>query len=494
MFGIYGIKRDAKTSIDPFAARKGEPMYDDAFNLAAPSNQRRAVRMCSELRRRPDLVLKIDSCVLEALQAWGEARSIYGSFPFTPENNFYRALSDFVKAFPRYQTDVGLQHAPGSPLLHVNWMRVRVQTTVPMGKGAYDVQDEYNAWIEYLSDFNTRPVEGEEENSPPPPHPSVRTTGGVWVDMATEVAAVEGTKLAILISTGFAVGAIVIFTGNVIIALLALVSLLTIVATVLGFFQIIGWRLGIIEAVSITILVGLSCDFSLHLAEAYSQSTFHGRGNRGKDAVTRVGSPIFAAAFTTFLAVVPMLGCTIQVLAKFGAIIPVCIVLSLFYGLHLFTPLLMMVGPAGNLRGFLRGLPSIVFRTQARRIMFMFITAVLFSLVMPVTRRIVAVSLPSFIPIVVVVFLCLALWVRVELAKEEQGIIQEDPTVQESRFQGEGEGEGSPGDHLSSLDSPGMRIDTLFSVPKNYVSNKVGRARRDDEEVAEFHTLSMSEN
>ena len=66
------------------------------------------------------------------------------------------------------------------------------------------------------------------------------------------------------------------------------------------------------EAVSITILVGLSCDFSLHLAEAYSHSSFHGRGNRGKDAVARVGSPIFAAGVTTFLAVIPMLGCTIQ--------------------------------------------------------------------------------------------------------------------------------------------------------------------------------------
>jgi len=108
---------------------------------------------------------------------------------------------------------------------------------------------------------------------------------------------------------------------------------------------------GIVEAVSITILVGLSCDFSLHLAEAYSHSTFHGRGNRGKDAVTRVGSPIFAAAATTFLAVLPLLGCTIQVLAKFGAIIPLCIVLSLLVSLHLFTPLLMTFGPSGNLRG-----------------------------------------------------------------------------------------------------------------------------------------------
>ena len=37
-------------------------------------------------------------------------------------------------------------------------------------------------------------------------------------------------------------------------------------------------------------------------------------------------------------AVIPMLGCTIQIMYKFGVIIPVCIVLSLFYSLHMFVP------------------------------------------------------------------------------------------------------------------------------------------------------------
>ena len=65
--------------------------------------------------------------------------------------------------------------------------------------------------------------------------------------------------------------------------------------------------------------------------------------------------------------------------------------------LHLFTPLLMTFGPSGNLRGFLRGLPSMLFRTQARRVMFMLASAVLLCLVIPSTLAIVRESLPAFI-------------------------------------------------------------------------------------------------
>ena len=50
------------------------------------------------------------------------------------------------------------------------------------------------------------------------------------------------------------------FTHNIIIAGLVLVVLIGIVLTCLAFFQLVGWQLGVIEAISITVLVGLSVD------------------------------------------------------------------------------------------------------------------------------------------------------------------------------------------------------------------------------------------
>jgi|TARA_B110000261_G_scaffold51848_1_gene61310 hypothetical protein len=179
------------------------------------------------------------------------------------------------------------------------------------------------------------------------------------------------------ISTAFAVASVLAFTGNAVVAALATVSLVAIVVSVLGVFSLAGWSLGIVEAVSITILVGLSCDFSLHLAEAFTTSGHKERELRAKHAVGKVGKPVVAAGFTTFFAVIPMLGCTIRVLNKFGAIIPACIVFSLFFCLHLFVPLLMVFGPDGHTdgtdgkqtTGFLVGLPSVLFRTSARYVL-----------------------------------------------------------------------------------------------------------------------------
>jgi predicted RND superfamily exporter protein len=73
------------------------------------------------------------------------------------------------------------------------------------------------------------------------------------------------------------------------------------------------WELGIVEAISLTILVGLSCDFGLHLAESYAQSPLTDRKARAMDSVQRMGSPICSAALTTVLGVLPMCFSTLQV-------------------------------------------------------------------------------------------------------------------------------------------------------------------------------------
>ena len=260
--------------------------------------------------------------------------------------------------------------------------------------------------------------------------PSLQITGSMFIRMATEKAAVDGVVTSILISTAFAVTSVLAFTGNAVVAILATTSLVVIVLTVLGTFSLAGWTLGIVEAVSITILVGLSCDFSLHLAEAFTKSKYALKNDRAKDAVAKVGKPVIAAGITTFAAVVPMLGCTIQVLNKFGAIIPACIVFSLFFSLHLFVPLLMVFGPNGskNETGWLVGLPSFLFRTSARRTMFFLCTGTFFCLVVPSTRAIAKENLIVFVIVFFGLFLLIYAWLKVERSREETGDAIPDPT------------------------------------------------------------------
>jgi len=142
--------------------------------------------------------------------------------------------------------------------LRVAWLRVTAKTVVPWATPARTVKKSYDAWRAFLAEFNAgldadaaadAAAWGSGAGSGAGgdavlPRPHVRMTGDVWVRMATEIAAVEGTMLAIIIATAFAVGAIVVFTGNVVVALLALVSLLAIVVSVLAVFTLAGWSLG----------------------------------------------------------------------------------------------------------------------------------------------------------------------------------------------------------------------------------------------------------
>ncbi|KAK3237287.1 Patched domain-containing protein [Cymbomonas tetramitiformis] len=261
--------------------------------------------------------------------------------------------------------------------LQVLWISVKVGTPMAQTISSTDAWEVYNDWKDYFEEINEDlPVATGE----------VSHTCEVWVRMITEREAIQGTQAAIVIATVCAVVAIFLFTGNVTLSLLTLVNLLAIVLSQLAIFQWMGWSLGAVEAISITILVGLSCDFCLHIAEGYCQSPYPSREDRTKDSIRRVGSPICSAAFTTMLGVIPMLFCTIQILVKFGAIIPINMVLSMFLGLLLFAPLVMLMGPAGHLRGMFRSLPGVFLGSIGRRIMST-MSAVLFLMLLIPTAR-----------------------------------------------------------------------------------------------------------
>ena len=97
------------------------------------------------------------------------------------------------------------------------------------------------------------------------------------------------------------------------------------------------------------------------------------------------------------------------------------------------------------MRGCFRGLPSIVFRTQGRRVMFMLTSAVVLCLAVPATRAIAQEALPTFLAAVAALVLLIAAWIRVEIFREEQGVVESDPTVQESRFHAYDSGGGGGG-------------------------------------------------
>ena len=107
----------------------------------------------------------------------------------------------------------------------------------------------------------------------------------LWVQAVTNEAITKSMVWSITLSSVFATIAVFVFTGSLIITLLATLTMAGINILVLGLYWVLGWRLGAIEGVSITVLVGLSVDFCLHFSEAFTHSPLLTRKDRARCAL-----------------------------------------------------------------------------------------------------------------------------------------------------------------------------------------------------------------
>lgn len=121
----------------------------------------------------------------------------------------------------------------------------------------------------------------------------MRVASEVWVQAVTEAALTEGIVWGIVLSSVFAMVSVYVFTGSAAVMALAAATMVCINILVLGLYHAMGWRLGAIEGVSITVLVGLSVDFAIHFSEAFVRSRLIGRRERAQCAPLslRLASP-----------------------------------------------------------------------------------------------------------------------------------------------------------------------------------------------------------
>ena len=95
-------------------------------------------------------------------------------------------------------------------------------------------------------------------------------------------------------------------------------------------------------------VVGLSVDYVVHLAEGYHRSAHADRMSRVKDMLEEVGISVFAGACTTLGASVFMLFAQILFIIKFGIFMLCTIGFSLLFALGFFTTVMGLVGPSGK--------------------------------------------------------------------------------------------------------------------------------------------------
>jgi predicted RND superfamily exporter protein len=154
-----------------------------------------------------------------------------------------------------------------------------------------------------------------------------------------------------------------LMTWNVWVALLAVSSVVMVVAIGVGFICLMGWKLGIIEAIVLIVIVGISVDYSVHIAHAYNHafesSTWTATEAREKKtlaAVQTMGISLVSGVATSMGAAVFLWFCEVSFFRKFGQFLMTTLVISFSITFGYLIPVLLAIGPVQG-RGVLPTIP-----------------------------------------------------------------------------------------------------------------------------------------
>merc|ERR1712113_255575 len=169
-----------------------------------------------------------------------------------------------------------------------------------------------------------------------------------WMQLAMADAFVRSAwnGMALAIPLSFVV--LLISTQNWIVSIFALLDIIGVIACELCTIQIAGWKLGIIESLSVIILIGFSIDYVVHVANAYLESKGDSRMERMSFALLTMGVSVLAGAISTALSGFLLLFPAFLLFYKMGVIIMTVVLYALLWALVFFTSIMLLIGPEGK--------------------------------------------------------------------------------------------------------------------------------------------------
>ena len=283
-------------------------------------------------------------CPMEAFEAYLAANG--RAFP-TPADAFLDELWRFVSsdAGRDLRKHVGFERAPAdgsSPRLFYH--RVSVESTLIFPTTAKVSRPVFDRWNRWLSTVNANAPEGVNA--------ATQTAYFTWTWMKTQEALVENTVQGLVLCFVMAFAVLLVSTMDLVVGLLSTVCIAGIVTTVMGVgvHGIMGWSLGIGESIAAVILIGLSVDYCVHLANAYVEAPEHldTREKRTQHALMIMGISITASAVTTIISGSMLWMCILSFFGKFAFLITATIVSSFVWSMFFLPSALASVGPASK--------------------------------------------------------------------------------------------------------------------------------------------------
>lgn len=175
------------------------------------------------------------------------------------------------------------------------------------------------------------------------PKPIGKGNRWVFMELQTLFQKLAVTGMSLGLTVAFVV--LLVATRNLIVAALSTLTITMCLLTVLGTIQMMGWKLGFSECLSIMILCGFAVDYVVHLAHAYMESTAKPRLERTHDALKTLGVSVFWGMLTSAVSGAVLASCTMQFLAKFGTFFLLTILWAYLWAVLFLMPLLATIGP-----------------------------------------------------------------------------------------------------------------------------------------------------
>ena len=338
---MWGIKADTSSTllayINPYFKYNAFVVNRD-FDITDPEAQKFLADVCYELSSSP-LVHKIKDgkCVMEEFSKYLRTRLI--SFPVERDDgyDFYDLFADYLAATDAKVMQEGLVGFAKNNKCIMRYTGIAIRAEFKKSTGAWDMLETYDKWVR---------IQKRLEFFAPASVGGAILVSDAFVSMATQVEAILSTALSIWIACVLVVLVVVLCTGSLQMACLILLNLLCIVAFVVALISYNEMEFGGVEAIALTVLIGMSCDYCLHLSDTILTGRSKSRSRRVVEAISHLGPTIVSAAGTSLLASVPTAAfCTILILSNFGLIMCFSICSGVMFGIFFFCPMCILFGP-----------------------------------------------------------------------------------------------------------------------------------------------------
>jgi len=293
-------------------------------------------------------------CLYERLHAWvtSGGSSVYNSFPI-PEHIFPAVLREFLQnpihhymhGMVGFRSQEGQRH-------RLAWFQVRMHSRflndVSVVSNPKLLQRFIDQWTLWFDGFSSAVSTSRPQNETSVLRHGFPTCSS-WPMLATLNNFLSGILRSIILTPVFCLFALSFFVGDVTTCYCALYTVLAMIFCIMGCLKLLNVPLGPIESLSLSVVIGVSVDYLVHLAFAYTNSLMPERYYKSRGAFLARCTSIVSASITTLCAVVPLLFAQMLPLRQFGIIFSLVAALSLVFSLGFFATLMMMVGPGEQL-------------------------------------------------------------------------------------------------------------------------------------------------